>query len=52
MAQKDSRVNLQTAKAAKRDSSSMAALSVLGIIFLPAMLIAVRLDPNRSFFDI
>jgi len=47
VAQKDSRVTLEIAKAAKRDSSSMTALSILGIIFLPAMLIAVCIDVNR-----
>lgn len=41
VAQKDSRTNVGIAKAAKRDSSSMTAIAVLGIIFLPAMLVAV-----------
>ncbi|KAK0109501.1 hypothetical protein ONS95_002190 [Cadophora gregata] len=49
VAQKDSRVNLQIAKAAKRDSSSMTALAVLGIVFLPAMLIASMF--SMSMFD-
>ena len=51
MAQKDSRINLQIAKAAKRDSSSMTALAVLGIVFLPAMLIAVRTGLYRFSFE-
>ncbi|KAE9376356.1 hypothetical protein N431DRAFT_435729 [Stipitochalara longipes BDJ] len=42
--QQDSRTNVKIAKAAKVDSTSMTAIAFLGIIFLPAMLVAVRLS--------
>lgn len=45
--QQDSRTNVKIAKAAKVDSTSMTAIALLGIIFLPAMLVAVRLSPPR-----
>jgi hypothetical protein len=43
IAQQDSKINVKIARAAKRDSSSMTAIAVLGFTFLPAMLVAVCL---------
>lgn len=39
--QQDSRTNVKIAKAVKVDSTSMTAIAFLGIVFLPAMLVAV-----------
>ncbi|TVY82226.1 hypothetical protein LSUE1_G003163 [Lachnellula suecica] len=49
VAQQDSKTNVKIAKAAKRDSSSMTAIAVLGFTFLPAMLVASMF--SMSMFD-
>jgi hypothetical protein len=41
VAQKDSRINVTIAKAAKKDISSMTVIGILGTIFLPAILVVV-----------
>jgi len=46
IAQQDSKLNVKIARAAKRDSSSMTAIAVLGFTFLPAMLVAVSSPPH------
>ncbi|CZR54761.1 uncharacterized protein PAC_04645 [Phialocephala subalpina] len=41
IAQQDSKINVNISRAAKKDSTSMTSIAILGIVFLPAMLIAV-----------
>jgi hypothetical protein len=48
IAQQDSKINVKIARAAKRDSSSMTAIAVLGFIFLPAMLVAVSVQSHSE----
>jgi hypothetical protein len=45
---RDSRVQLDIALAAKRDSEDMKFITLLGAVFLPASLIAVRLPTSRN----
>ncbi|RDW87241.1 hypothetical protein BP5796_02935 [Coleophoma crateriformis] len=47
--QKDSRTNVKISKAVKVDSTSMTAIAFLGIVFLPAMLVASMF--SMSMFD-
>ncbi|KAH7360280.1 hypothetical protein BKA65DRAFT_492747 [Rhexocercosporidium sp. MPI-PUGE-AT-0058] len=51
VAQNDSRMNVGIAKAAKLDSSSMATIAVLGIVFLPAMLVASMFSMSMFNFS-
>ncbi|RDW73553.1 hypothetical protein BP6252_07460 [Coleophoma cylindrospora] len=47
--QNDSRTNVKISKAVKKDSTSMTAIAFLGIVFLPAMLVASMF--SMSMFD-
>lgn len=49
VAQRDSRISIEIAAAAKRDSSIVTALAVLTMVFLPATFVTVRFVLYHNF---